>query len=135
MTSTTPIEKREEQPTATALAEPIRGGPTYRPNVDIVERPDELLVVADVPGVTAESVNVRYEHGELTLEAHVEPRQRADTSYLLREYGVGAFRRVFRLSETIDAGRISAEVGNGVLTLHLPKAESAKPRQIKVKSA
>ncbi|MGB2985344.1 MAG: Hsp20/alpha crystallin family protein [Phycisphaerae bacterium] len=135
MTSTTSLEKREEQSPAMALAEPIRGGPTYRPSVDIVERPDELLVVADVPGVTAESVNVRYEHGELTLEAHVEPRQRADTSYLLREYGVGAFRRVFRLNETIDAEQISAEVGNGVLTLHLPKAESAKPRRIKVKSA
>ena len=135
MTSTTSLEKREEQHAGTPLAERTRMGPTYRPNVDIIERPDELLVIADVPGVSAEAIDVRYEQGDLTLEAHVEPRQSADTNYLLREYGVGAFRRVFRLGETIDSNRISAEVSNGVLTLHLPKAESAKPRQIKVKSA
>ena len=134
MTSTTSLEKREEQPAATALAERTRMGPTYRPNVDIIERPDELLVVADVPGVTAESIDVRYEQGDLTLEARADARQPTDTNYLFREYGVGAFRRVFRLSETVDAGRISAEVSNGVLTLYLPKAESAKPKQIKVKS-
>ena len=134
MTSETSLEKREEQPAATALAERTRTGPTYRPNVDIIERPDDLLVVADVPGATAEDIDVRYEQGDLTLEARVEPRQSPDTNYLSREYGIGAFRRVFRLSETIDAGRISAEVSNGVLTLHLPKAQSAKPRQIKVKS-
>lgn len=135
MTTTTSFEKRAEQSTATALAEPIRGGPTYRPNVDIIERPDELLVVADVPGAAAEGIDVRYEQGDLMLEAHLEQRQSAETNYLFREYGVGTFRRVFRLSETIDSGRISAEVSNGVLTLHLPKAESAKPRQITVKSA
>ena len=134
MTSTTSLEKREEQPAATALAERTRMGPTYRPNVDIIERPDELLVVADLPGVTAEGIDVRCEQGDLTLEAHVEPRQAPDTTYLLREYGIGAFRRVFRLSETIDVDGISAEVSNGVLTLHLPKAESAKPKQIKVES-
>lgn len=134
MTSTTSLEKREEQPTATALAERTRMGPTYRPNVDIIERPDELLVIADLPGVTAESIDVQCEQGGLTLEAHVEPRQAPDTNYVLREYGIGAYRRMFRLSEAIDANRISAEVSNGVLTLHLPKAESAKPKQIKVKS-
>jgi HSP20 family molecular chaperone IbpA len=134
MTSTTSLEKREEQPTATALAEHMRSGPTYRPNVDIIERPDELLIIADLPGVAADAISIQCEQGELTLEAHVAPRQSADTNYLSREYGVGAFRRVFRSSETVDTDRISAEVSNGVVTLHLPKAESAKPKQIKVKN-
>jgi HSP20 family protein len=51
---------------------------------------------------------------------------------LLREYGIGDYRRTFRVSEQIDASRISAQYRHGVLTLRLPKAERARPRKIKV---
>lgn len=115
-------------------AEHTRSGRYYRPNVDILERGDELLVVADIPGANGESIDVGFEDGVLTIHAKVEPRQPADTRYLLQEYGIGDFWRTFQVSEAIDAGKISAEYADGVLTLHLPKAEAVKPRKIAVKA-
>jgi len=117
-----------------ARAERTRCGRCYRPNVDILEKPDELLVLADVPGATPETIDVKFEDGTLTIHAQVEPRQDAQTQYLLAEYGVGDFVRSFEVSEAIDSAKISAEYADGVLTLHLPKAEAVKPRVIKVQS-
>lgn len=117
-----------------ANVERVRSGPTYRPAVDIIENEHELLVVADVPGASSDDINIQFERGELTICAKVQPRRKDDVSYLLREYGVGDFCRTFRIGEGIDDARITAETKNGVLTLHLPKRESAKPRRIAVTS-
>ncbi len=131
--STTTIEKRVhtggEQPELT------RGGRMYAPTVDILDMPEELLLLADVPGARPEDIEINYERGQLTLVARVRPRQDERTQYLLREYGVGDFTRAFQVGEGIDANRIQAEVSNGVLRLHLPKAEAARSRKIKVRSA
>jgi HSP20 family protein len=125
-----------ENPTKPAAEEPsaeyTRSGRFYRPNVDIIETADELLVVADVPGSKGEEIDVKFEDGLLTIHAKVAPRQDVETEYVLREYGVGDFFRTFQVSEAIAADRISAEYADGVLTLHLPKAEAAKPRKIAV---
>jgi HSP20 family protein len=115
-------------------AEHTRSGRFYRPNVDILERPEELLVLADVPGAQGDRIDIKFEDGTLTIHAAVDQRQAEDTEYVLREYGVGDFYRTFQVSEAIDAQKISAEYADGVLTLHLPKAEALKPRKIPVKS-
>jgi HSP20 family protein len=115
-------------------AEHTRSGTYYRPNVDILEGDDELLVVADVPGTAGEDIDVDFEDGTLTIHAKVKPRQDENTEYLIREYGVGDYYRTFRVSESIDPSKITAEYADGVLTLHLPKAESTKPRKIGVKT-
>jgi len=115
-------------------AEHTRGGPYYRPNVDIYELPDELVVQADVPGAKNDQIDINFEDGSLTIHALVPDRQESQGPYLRKEYGVGDFYRTFRVSEQIDAARISAEYTAGVLTLHLPKVEAAKPRKISVKS-
>lgn len=126
------LERAEAQPVT--REEPTRnGGLCFRPNVDIVETPDELIVFADVPGVAKDDVDIQFENGTLTLWGRVRPRQSEGTSFVLREYGVGDFHRSFRVSEQIDAGRITAKLNGGVLTLHLPKAEAARPRKISVK--
>ena len=116
----------------TAVAERTRCGACYRPNVDIMEQKDELLVVADVPGARGDSIDVKFENGTLEIHATVAPRQEEEQNYMLWEYGIGDFYRTFQVSEAIDAKNISADYADGVLTLHLPKAEAAKPRKISV---
>jgi HSP20 family protein len=125
------MEKRLQ---GTEQPERTRSGRTYVPAVDIIEMRDELLLLADVPGVRAEDIEINYERGELRLLARVQPRHGEQTNYLFREYGTGDFVRSFQVGEGIDAVRIAAEVRDGVLHLHLPKAEAAKTRKIAVKS-
>ena len=115
-----------------AGAEHTRSGRCYRPQVDILEQADELLVLADVPGAEGDKIDVNFEDGNLTIHAPVEPRQDRDREFLLQEYGVGDYYRTFRVSEAIDASKITAGYADGVLTLHLPKAEAIKPRKISV---
>jgi len=118
-----------------AAAEPTWCGACYRPNVDIREENDELLVLADIPGTTGENIAIDFRDGTLTIHAKVPPREQPGANYLLQEYGVGDYYRTFQVSEVIDASKIVAEYHDGVLTLHLPKAESARPRKISVKTA
>jgi HSP20 family molecular chaperone IbpA len=115
-------------------AEHTRCGCHFRPNVDIIERADELVVLADVPGARPESIDVDFEDGTLAIHARVDPRQDPGVEYRVHEYGVGDYYRTFHVSEAIDAGKITAEYNDGVLTLHLPKTEATKPRKISVKT-
>ncbi len=116
-------------------AEQTRSGHWYRPNVDIIEKQEELLLLADMPGLGADLIDIRFEDGMLTIHGRVPPRQAEGVHYVIREYGIGDFYRTFRVSEEIDASRIAAEYRHGVLTLHMPKAEAVKPRTIAVKAS
>jgi HSP20 family protein len=111
--------------------ESTRGGYALTPRVDVYETENELVLYADVPGVRAEDVELRYERGELTLHGRVRPRQRPE-QYFQGEYEPGDFFRVFQVHESIDGSRITAECKGGVLTVHLPKAEAVRPRQVQV---
>jgi len=120
------------QHTEVVRTEQTREGRCYRPNVDIVETANELTLYADIPGVARDGIDINFENGILTINGRVNDREREGVNLLLREYGVGDFHRHFQVSESVDAGRITAEYANGVLTLHLPKVETAKPRKITV---
>lgn len=111
--------------------ETTRAGFYFTPRVDIYETDQELTLFADVPGVSAESVELNFERGELILQARIKRHAHAGQA-LVNEYEEGDFYRVFQIHESIDATRIAAECKNGVLTVHLPKAEAVKPRQVKV---
>ena len=106
----------------------------FTPRVDILETDKELLLFAEMPGVRSEDVDLRYENGELVLHGKVQPSGN-NRSMLLHEYDEGDYYRVFRIDETIDPTKIVAECKNGVLTVHLPKTEAVRPRQITVKTA
>jgi HSP20 family protein len=116
------------------VPESTRGGLYFSPRVDIFENDKELTLFAELPGVRPEDVNLHYENGELVLHGKVQPR-RGDRQTLLAEYEEGDFYRVFTIHESIDARKIEAECKGGVLTVHLPKVEAARPRQISVKGA
>src|SRR5262249_54968125 len=132
MTEQAMIEREPAQ--VSRVEERTRSGPTFRPNVDIIERPDELLVLADMPGVGPKDIDIQFENGVLTIYGRVAERQSPEPTFHRREYGLGDFYREFRVSEAIDASKIAAECRNGVLTLHLPKVEAVKPRKIEVKA-
>lgn len=133
MNANTATEKHE---TTDSMPEATHCGCGFIPNVDILENDTELLLLADVPGAKAGDIDIDYEHGRLTIQARVAPRQPEDrTRYLMREYGVGDYRRSFEIGEGIDAEKIHAEVADGVLTLHLPKSQALQPRRIAVQSA
>jgi len=112
--------------------EKARNSQYYRPNVDVVEQGDELLLLVDLPGVVPGEIDIDFKDNVLALTGRVESRQSEDTKYLLHEFGVGDFYRTFQISDDIDASRITAEFHDGVLTLHLPKVEAVKPRKINV---
>ena len=119
----------------TASAERTRTGCCYRPDVDILEQGDDLLVLADMPGADSDTIDVKFEDGMLEIHAAVAPRHDEGRTFLLQEYGIGAYHRSFHVSEAIDANKISAEYADGVLKLLLPKAEAVKPRKIDVNVA
>jgi len=128
-TQTCSVEKQDARPTG-AVAER-----QYVPAVDIVETANEVVVVADLPGASAETLDVRFEDGELRVFAPVASRRKADQRYLLEEYGTGDYQRAFRLGDSIDATKIEARLADGVLTLTLPKVDAMKPRRIPVNAS
>jgi HSP20 family molecular chaperone IbpA len=101
------------------------------PPVDIYETPDGLVVMADLPGVTRENLDVRVDNNVLTIRGMSRHTTPSDPVY--REYELINFFRQFELGEKIDQGQIAAELKHGVLLLRLPKAPEAKARQIEVR--
>jgi HSP20 family protein len=104
----------------------------FTPQVDILELPEELVLKLDMPGVKAEDVELNFERGELTVYGKRFPPERKG-QWLVEEVEVGDYYRAFLISQDVAADKISAELKNGVLTVHLPRVEAALPRRISVK--
>lgn len=118
-------------PTAPTAAEP---GLTFQPNVDICDLGAEVLLVCDVPGAQPDGIDVTFEDGVLAVQAAVPPRALPGT-VLRREYGVGDYRRSFRLGEGFDASLITADYRRGVLTIRVPRLAAVRPRKVAVRTA
>ncbi len=103
------------------------------PPVDIMETEGEIILVMDLPGVKNDDVDVRFEKGELVIHAN-RTSSHSDKRRSLWEYETAHFHRSFRITQHIEADKISAIVKNGILTIHLPKVESMKPKKITVKN-
>ena len=100
------------------------------PMVDIFEQGSGLTLVADLPGVANKDLQVDIDKGILTLEGAVEVGLKG--SQILSEFSPSGYYRQFRLPENLDTNKIDAQLKDGVLTLVLPKAESALPKRIEV---
>lgn len=106
--------------------------PAMAPLVDLYENNDELLLVADLPGVTKEGLHIQFHDGVLSLEGRREIAREGAT--LVRaEYRVADFVRHFTVPDGIDVEKIDASMSDGVLKLRLPKAAALKPRKIEIK--
>ena len=116
-------------------AERTRDRPVYAPRVDIVETDDALEILADMPGVTRDGVEVTLEQRVLTVRGRAEVAAPEGMAPLYLEYEPGDYERVFALSDAVDPAGIEARVRGGVLHLRLPKAGSAKRQRIEVKAA
>jgi HSP20 family protein len=106
-------------------------GPFATPVVDIESTPEGYLLHAEMPGVGKEGIEVTVEDGNLILTGHRRPLE-VSGEPVHRESRPNDFRRVYELDPSIDTGRITARIENGVLTVNLPKAESVKPRRIEL---
>ena len=114
-----------------SMPEERRDIPGIAPVVDIYENEDEILLHADMPGVTKENLTVHIDNGTLDIAGVRELKKSGAADR--EEFGDVEYRRTFSVPQTIDIEKIGAELKNGVLELHLPKSEAAKPRIIDIK--
>jgi HSP20 family protein len=128
MSEKTELVKREE-----TKPERSREIPEVTPLVDIFENEDEILLYAEMPGVEKKDIDVNIDNGKLALSGVRKVETSGEASWA--EFGDVKYQRNFSVPQTIDVGKVNAELKNGVLHLHLPKSEAAKPRQIEIKAA
>jgi HSP20 family protein len=120
MSNETTLRKRNE-----SAPEKMPQRRTVAPPVDVFENKDELLILADLPGVAQDDVVVNLDKNQLTIEGRCPSAADEDAF---------DYRRSFVVPQGIDADKIAANLTSGVLRLHLPKAAALKPRQIQVKA-
>jgi HSP20 family molecular chaperone IbpA len=125
MSETTELTARKEN-----MMEKHLELPRFAPAVDIYENEDEILLHADMPGVIKEDVTVNVDNGRLEISGTRKlPKKGTET---WQEFTDVEYRRVFSVPQSIDVTKVHAELKEGVLKLHLPKAEAAKPRTIEI---
>jgi len=111
---------------------PLRGA--WVPAINILEKDDDMVISADLPGLRPEDVEVTVDQGALTIrgERNLEEAQEGETYHRVeRLYGM--FERTFTLPNSIDVEKIEARFANGEMVLTLPKREESKPRSVKIK--
>ena len=109
---------------------------TWVPPVDIFQDKDNLVLRAEVPGIDKDAIDVRVENGLLTLQGERKTDTDLDDKNAFRRERIfGRFARSFTLPTSVDATRITARYGDGVLEIVLPKAEAAKPKRVEVQAA
>jgi len=121
------VVARNEQP-----AELVHQLPAYSPAVDIMANDSEIVLHADLPGVLKDDISINIDNGTLTLSGI--RRLQSTGAPTWREFADVEFRRTFAVPQSIDVNQVHAELKDGVLRLHLPKSEAAKPRQIEIKA-
>jgi HSP20 family protein len=104
----------------------------FTPPIDIYETDEGLVLLADLPGVSLDSLELQVQDNKLTLLGRVKSPVPADAVLRYQEYQVGDFLRSFILSDEVDHDRVSATLSNGVLKVWLPKATKAPARRIEV---
>lgn len=127
------MERQDKQAVQEHDAERTRSSTVYYPRVDIYEQDDHTVLLADMPGVDENNIDITLEKNILTIRGYVDEPM-AGYSLAYSEYGVGDYERTFALSDEVDRNKIQASMKDGVLRLVLPKAEAARARKITVQA-
>ena len=102
--------------------------------LDVIEQEDEFLVKASIPGINPDDLEITFTDNVLTIKGETKAEEEVkEGNYHLRERRYGSFARSISLGSRITADKIQANYENGILTLHLPKAEEVKPKRIAIK--
>ena len=106
----------------------------FDPVIDVKENEKNFEINAELPGLSKDDFKLTIEDNSLTLEGEkkVAKEENSDNTYR-SERNYGAFKRVFRLTDSVDSKKIAADYTNGILSITVPKTEKAKPKQIEVK--
>ena len=107
--------------------------PALMPPVDVFEDGAGITLLADLPGVPREKLNIQVEADTLTIEAEMDLATPPGIEANHAEVSLARYRRVFSLSKELDATQVAAELKNGVLSLRIPKAAHAQPRRIEIR--
>jgi HSP20 family protein len=135
MSDTTAITRNEQASrtnAATRTGAEQRNNVALMPPVDVIEDSMGITLRADLPGVPKDKLRLQVEAGTLTIEGEVSIPMPEGMEATYVEVDVPRFRRVFTLSKELDAGMVSAEFKQGVLSLRIPKSERAQPRRIDI---
>jgi HSP20 family protein len=127
-------EMQKKEAVETDVVERTRAGKVYNPDVDIMEGKDRIVVIADMPGVNENSVEVTLDDNVLTIYGRIDWKLPEKMKLIHAEYGMGDFQRIFTISGEINRENIEAHVKNGVLRLVMPKNDAPKMRKIAVKA-
>ena len=126
------IEKQDvDTPVGVERTRPRR---TFVPRVDIYETDENVVLLADMPGIDESTIDITLEKNILTIRGTVEAEWPEDKELAYAEYGIGDYERTFALSDEVDRDRIEATAKHGVLRLILPKDDVAKTRKIAVRA-
>jgi len=128
------LDLQKQQAQNPLETERTRNRKVYVPKVDIYETKDAMVLIADMPGVDNQSVDITLEKNVLTITGNVESTSYEGKTLAYAEYDTGDYQRAFTISDEVDQDRIEAAVENGVLRLTLPKIEKAKIRKIAIKA-
>jgi HSP20 family protein len=122
-----PVRRQDGQEESMTVAE-------WAPVVDISENDKEYLIKAELPGIKKEDVHISVEKGVLTISGERKfEKEEKDKKYHRVERAYGAFVRTFIVPDDAEADKVGAEFKDGLLTIHIPKSEKAKPKQIEVR--
>lgn len=133
------VNRQNDQPQASSRQDVSRSDTARRdtqamtPRVDVLEDDTGITVIADMPGVSKDSLEIKVENDALSIEGAVSAATPQAMEATYAEVRIPRYRRSFTLSRELDPGRIEAQLKDGVLRLRIPKHEQARPQRISVK--
>jgi HSP20 family protein len=135
MSDTMVAERQEKRQEQGRREQPRQEAPTMMPRVDVLEDEAGITLLADLPGVSRESLEIHVEGDSRMIEGGVAAATPEAMEAAYAEVRVPRYRRSFTLSRELDGGRIEAQLKDGVLRLRIPKQEHAQPRRVSIKVA